>query len=505
MIDNVRCYNEAFPVKFVAADKVVDSTMYAYGTVASKVNLPKETPKKAATAQYTYTFKEWDKKVADVTEAATYTALFDSTVNKYWVKFVVDGKADSAKYDYGTKAADLKTPATDKAATAQYTYTFKEWDKKVADVTEVATYTALFDSTVNKYWVKFVVDGKADSAKYDYGTKATDLKTPATDKAATAQYTYTFKDWDKKVADVTETATYTALFDSTLNKYWVKFVIDGKADSVEVAYGTKVDSLKIPDAKKEASAQYTYTFKGWDNEVEDVTGTVSYTALFDSTLNKYQVKFVVDGKADSVVVAYGTKADSLKLPATIKASTDKYTYTFKGWDNKLADVEGSAIYTAVFDSTVNKYMVKFVVDGKVVDSTMYAYGTKAADINVPKATKKDTKDSTFTFDGWDKKLADVKGNATYTAKFTAKKTQAIAATVHNNIKFGYANNELMVVQSGASLVRMQVFDLTGHLVESFSETVAGSKSFSLAHLNQGTYLVRIVSKSQMRTARIAVK
>ena len=70
-----------------------------------------------------------------------------------------------------------------------------------------------------------------------------------------------------------------------MNKYWVKFVVDGKADSVEVAYGTKSDSLKIPDAKKEATAKYTYTFKGWDNEVEDVTGTVSYTSLFDSTLN----------------------------------------------------------------------------------------------------------------------------------------------------------------------------------------------------------------------------
>ena len=476
---------------------------YAYGTKAAELKTPATT--KPANDQYTYNFKAWDKTLADVTGAATYTAQFDSVVNQYWVKFVVDGKADSAKYDYGTKVADLKVPATDKAANAQYTYAFKAWDKALADVKAAATYTAQFDSVVNQYLVKFVVDGKADSAKYDYGTKVADLKVPATDKAANDQYTYTFKAWDVALADVKAAATYTALFDSTVNKYWVKFVIDGKADSIEVAYGTKADSLKIPDAKKEATAQYTYTFKAWDKELGDVTGTVSYTALFDSTVNKYWVKFVIDGKVDSIEVAYGTKADSLKIPDAKKEATAQYTYTFKAWDKELGDVTGTVSYTAVFDSTVNKYLVKFVVDGKVVASAEYAYGTKAGDIDVPKATKKGTKDSTYTFDGWDVKIADVTGAVTYTAKFTAKKTEAIAAAVRNNFKFGYANNELTVVQSSASLVRVQVFDLTGHLVESFSETVAGSKSFSLAHLNQGTYLVRIVSKSQMRTARISVK
>ena len=75
----------------------------------------------------------------------------------------------------------------------------------------------------------------------------------------------------------------------------------------------------------------------------------------------------------------------------------------------------------------------------------------------------------------------------------------------NGAKFGYANNVLTLVQPASAMVRVQVFDLTGHLVESFAESVAGSKSFSLAHLNRGNYLVRVESNSQMRTARIAVK
>ena len=235
-----------------------------------------------------------------------------------------------------------------------------------------------------------------------------------------------------------------------------------------------------------------------------MTEAATYTALFDSTVNKYTIAFVVDGKKTEAEYDYGTKAADLKTPETKKVATAQYTYTFKAWDKELADVTGTATYTAVFDETVNKYKVTFVVDGKETVAE-YAYGTKADDIKVPTASKEDTEDMTFTFDGWDKEIADVTEAVTYTAKFTSKKTTAIAATVHGNFKFGFANNELTVEQPGASMVRVQVFDLTGHLVESFNEQVVGSKTFSLAHLNQGSYMVRVVSKSQIRSARITVR
>ena len=484
---------------------VKTSKEYEYGTAAADIVLPEDLTK-PATAQYSYTFKSWDKEVVEVTGEATYTAVFDSALVEYSIIFVVNGKADTAAYEYGTAAADIVLPEDlTKPATVQYTYTFKSWDKEVVEVTGEATYTAVFDSALVMYPIVFVIDGKADSsAAYAYGTKAADIKKPATEKKATAQYTYTFKSWDKEVVDVTAAATYTAKFDSTVNKYMVKFVVDGKADSATYAYGTKAADIKKPATEKKATAQYTYTFKAWDKEVVDVTAAATYTAVFDSTVNKYLIKFVVDGKADSATYAYGTKAADIKKPATEKKATAQYTYTFKSWDKEVVDVTAAATYTAKFDSTVNKYMVKFVVDGKVVDSTMYAYGTAAKDVKEPEAKKADTKDSTFTFDGWDKKIADVTEAATYTAKFTSK-TGVAVAKAPNSFKFGFANNELTVVQPSPSMVRVQVFDLTGHLVESFSETVAGSQSFSLAHLNQGSYMVRIVSKSQMRSARVIVK
>jgi len=88
---------------------------------------------------------------------------------------------------------------------------------------------------------------------------------------------------------------------------------------------------------------------------------------------------------------------------------------------------------------------------------------------------------------------------------SSEKTTGIATVATSDVKFGYANNALTVAVPTSSMVRVQVFDLTGHLVETFAEPVNGAKSISLAHLNRGNYLVRVESNSMVRTARIAVK
>ena len=495
-----------YSVKFLVGSEEISSEMYDYETPVEKIVVPTDVTK-ASTAEHSYKFIGWDKDIEPVTKNVMYKAVFEETDRVYVVTFTVDGETVAkGEYAYGTLAKDVAYPegTPTKEADAQYTYTFFTWCALPVAVTEDITCAAEFETAVNAYTITFVVDGKKTEAEYDYGTKAADLQLPETKKAATDQYTYTFKAWDKALAEVTEAATYTALFDSTVNKYTIAFVVDGKKTEAEYAYGTKAADLKTPETKKVATAQYTYTFKAWDKELADVTGAATYTAVFDETVNKYKVTFVVDGKETVAEYAYGTKAADLKTPETKKAATAQYTYTFKEWNKKLADVTETATYTAVFDETVNKYKVTFVVDGKETVAE-YAYGTKADDIKVPTASKEDTEDMTFTFDGWDKEIADVTEAVTYTAKFTSKKTTAIAATVHGNFKFGFANNELTVEQPGASMVRVQVFDLTGHLVESFNEQVVGSKTFSLAHLNQGSYMVRVVSKSQIRSARITVR
>ena len=88
---------------------------------------------------------------------------------------------------------------------------------------------------------------------------------------------------------------------------------------------------------------------------------------------------------------------------------------------------------------------------------------------------------------------------------SSEQTIGIATVATSGVKFGYANNVLTVAMPNSAMLRVQVFDMMGHLVESFAETEASSKSFSLAHLTKGNYVVRIESARIARTARILVK
>ncbi len=253
------------------------------------------TREKAGNALY-YTCQYCDKVFkADKT---TETAVEDETVFLVVFKNGTDEK--EAQVPTGTAPAYSYDEPT-KESTAKYTYTFKGWSVNGTDVVDLDTYKvtendvefeALFDETVNKYTVTFDVDGTKTSAEYDYGTPAEDIAIPENPaKAADAQYTYTFLGWDNEITEVTKNVTYTAVFDKTVREYEVVFKNgDTVLQDSKFAYGaTPVYSKAVPT--KDATSDYTYSFKGWSVDGSDivdlskatVTGDVTYLALFDST------------------------------------------------------------------------------------------------------------------------------------------------------------------------------------------------------------------------------
>ncbi|MBQ3328201.1 MAG: hypothetical protein IJG86_10595, partial [Clostridia bacterium] len=248
---------------------------------------------------------------------------------------------------YGDPVAyDGETPT--KAATAQYTYTFSGWAPEDWNPDTinwnggVMVFTAQYDSTVNEYTVTWLNEDGAELEKDEdvpYGTTPTyNGETPT--KAATAQYTYTFSGWTPEITSVTGDATYTATYNSEVNKYTVKFVDEDGTElqSSEVAYGD-TPSYTGETPTKAAYAQYTYTFGGWTPEITSVTGDATYTATYTSTVNKYTIKFVdEDGtELQSSEVAYGeTPAFTGETPT--KAATAQYTYTFSGWTPEITSV-----------------------------------------------------------------------------------------------------------------------------------------------------------------------
>ena len=415
-----------YTIKFVNCDGTeLESRSVAYNEVPVYSG---ETPTKVADAQFTYTFAGWSPEISSVNGNATYTATYTSAVNNYTVRFVNDDGTDlqSSLVAYGDMPS-YTSQAPTKAADAQYTYTFAGWSPEITSVTGDVTYTAYYSSTVNKYTVTFVDENGAEleSGEVPYGTTPQYTGALPT-KAATAQYTYTFDGWTPEFTAVTGDATYTATYTSAVINYMVKFVNDDGTElqSGLVAYGeTPVYSGETPT--KATDTQYTYTFSGWSSTIVEVTGDATYTATYSSTLNSYSVTFVDENGAilkDAVLYLYGTSPDNIEKPADPTKSADaQYTYTFAGWTPAITEVTEVATYRASYTNETNKYTIKFVnEDGTVLQSSSVAYGA------IPSYTgetpvKGATAQYSYTFFCWSPAIAEVTGDATYTATYTSDK------------------------------------------------------------------------------------
>ena len=69
----------------------------------------------------------------------------------------------------------------------------------------------------------------------------------------------------------------------------------------------------------------------------------------------------------------------------------------------------------------------------------------------------------------------------------------------------FAHNELTVTVSKASEVKVQVFDMQGHLQDHYLGYSAGDHVVSLGHLNRGVYIVRVANGNAVKTQRIMIK
>ena len=378
------------------------------------------------------------------TDAGTHTVTvtgkgnYTDSVSADWSivkpEFTVTWLMDDGSEIDTTKVIYGETPAhadPEKKGDDQYTWIFSSWDPEPAAVKADTSYKAVFNSMVNQYEVTFVdEDGKTvlkEAVKYDYGTKADEIAKPDPVKSATEQYTYTFAGWDPAVTDVTENVTYKATYTTAARQYEVSFVDeDGKTvlkEAVKYDYGTKSDEIAKPaDPVKPATAEFSYTFAGWDPALADVTDNVTYKASYKAAAKQYEVSFVdEDGKTvlkEAVKYDYGTKAAEIAAPADpVKPATAQYTYTFSGWDPALKDVTRDAVYTAVYTASLNRYAVIWMnYDGAILKEEEYDYGAKPVYAGSTPVKEEDAV-NTYLFNGWTPEISTVTGNTGYTAVF----------------------------------------------------------------------------------------
>lgn len=254
--------------------------------------------------------------------------------------------------------------------------------------------------------------------------------------------------------------------------------IDGKGipANLKVAQDKEKKQVKISGTvdPKSATHEYGYSFELTDyyGETKTVTGKVNVVAASDvsSSSNSAKSSSSVASSSSSTIIASSSSTPDLSSSSATSSSSSSSVIL----SSSSREGSSSSAYATSCGSMV----------------------TSCGSTLLSSSSKNDESSSSS---------AKSSSSATPASSSSSEKTTKIVTVAMNGAKFGYVNNELTVVQASSSMVRVQVFDLTGHVVETFAESVTGSKSFSLAHLNRGNYLVRVESNSQVRTARIAVK
>lgn len=210
------------PTKYEIRFLDYDGTVLASDSVevGEVPNAPEFPQNKPATPENTYACSSWDAEVVAVTEAATYTAVYEPTAKTFTVKFITyNGDVDNedhyiiapASYKYGeTPVAPTQEQvmaAIERGSTPNYTfnndkYTYSfAWDPQIQTVMLAGkNYTATIDSVTNQYTItlKSNLSGVCTftgAGTFDYGTTVNNVAVSYNgDK-------YTFDGWSDLAAE----------------------------------------------------------------------------------------------------------------------------------------------------------------------------------------------------------------------------------------------------------------------------------------------------------------
>lgn len=156
-------------------------------------------------------------------------------------------------------------------------YAFKDFGTLPTNVHSNGAVYAVYDTT---YRVQFMNDSTVYDTQWIVSGESATTPTPNPTKASTAQYTYTFSNWDKNYTNVTEPLTVNAVYTSTVRRYTVYF------------YNGSTLLQTVTDVPYGGSATYTgetpvdetngYDFEGWSPSPTNITGNTSCVAQFAS-------------------------------------------------------------------------------------------------------------------------------------------------------------------------------------------------------------------------------
>ena len=205
-----------------------------------------------------------------------------------------------------------------------------------------------------------------------------------------------------------------------LDKYNLIYNIDGEEyKRHEMEFFTTITPEPYPT--KEG-----YTFSGWSEipesmPAEDVTITGSFI------VNNYNLKYLVDG------VEYKTYMIDFGKPVTPETEPTKEGYTFSGW-SEIPKTMPAADVIIIGSFIINKYTLKYEIDGEEYKTYSIEYGASVNPENKPEKEG-------YTFSGWSG-LPNVmpSHDVTVTGSFNINQytiTYMIDGEVYKTVKYEY--------------------------------------------------------------------
>ncbi len=208
------------------------------------------------------------------------------------------------------------------------------------------------EENVNKYVITFVNDDDSilEEKEYKEGEIPSYNATPT--KESNNRYYYEFIGWDSEITSVKENKTYKAKYKETYIEYEITFK-DYNDEIIEKKNYHYGDKPEIENPTRKPDNRYTYEFIGWDSEITNVTGNMTYKAKYKETYIEYEIIFkdYNDEIIEKKNYHYG---DMPGIENPSREDDENFEYIFDGWDTKIKNVESNKTYKAKYRAIYKK-------------------------------------------------------------------------------------------------------------------------------------------------------
>lgn len=310
------------------------------------------------------------EKVSDAVFGDIYNSFPDLVVDDGSEEiYIVNYKDRDGQILYSTRVAEgataidpiekgyIETP--DAIITDTYRYEFVGWstlpthiDRHYVIIAQYHTKFAIhFYNEDELIYTQWSVQGDAAEDPVANGLIDAPVKT------GTSDISYQFSKWDNLPTNVQESTSVYALFDI----YWAaRFWNDRMLYLTEwVIDGGKVVAPKdyfenYTNPTKASTAQYDYTFSGWDGDFSTaMTSTREFYATYSSTIRRYNVYFYNDTELLQTKenIQYGASTSYTGPTPTKLGVEDPTEYVFKGWLPATTNIKGETYCYALFKFT----------------------------------------------------------------------------------------------------------------------------------------------------------